>query len=75
MWCHIPDCGDQEILVAGTKDKEKKRLVAQLVHLDSNYAGGLPEYIRNSRKLLKDAQDGELIVLVKTFSQVTIHSD
>lgn len=44
----------------GSKDAEKKRLVAKLSELDANYPGGLPEYIRNSKKLLKDAQDGEI---------------
>lgn len=43
----------------GVKDKEKRRFLAQLLHLDANYSGGLPEYIRNAKKLLRDAQDGK----------------
>ena len=41
------------------KDKEKKRLLAQLQHLDKNYVGGLPSYIKNARKLLEDSRDGK----------------
>ena len=44
---------------SGIKDKDKKRLVAQLSELDANYTKGLPEYVRNSKRLLKDAQDGK----------------
>ena len=44
---------------SGSKDEGKRQLVAKLSELDGNYPGGLPEYIRNSKKLLKDAQDGK----------------
>lgn len=56
------DCAQFSVSI-GSKDKEKRRLVAQLCHLDSNYAGGLPGYIRNAKKLLKDAQDGDTLNL------------
>jgi len=46
------------------KDEDKKRFLAQLMHLDANYSGGLPEYIRNAKKLLRDAQDGETPLLL-----------
>ena len=45
-------------------DKDKKRLLAQLAHLDANYSGGLPEYIRNAKKLLRDSQDGDTPSLI-----------
>ncbi len=51
------------MLLAGEKDEDKKRFLAQVVHLNANYSGGLPGYIRNAKKLLRDAQDGEQSIL------------
>ena len=40
------------------KDDEKRRLLDQLCHLDSSYAGGLIQYVQNARRLLKESQEG-----------------
>ena len=45
---------------AGEGDADKRRLLAQLRHLDANYAGGLCKYIQNARKLLHDSKEGGL---------------
>ena len=37
---------------------EKKKLMNQLHHLDSNYAGGIVQYISNARKLLEESRTG-----------------
>ncbi|PRW45148.1 UDP-sugar pyrophosphorylase 1 [Chlorella sorokiniana] len=42
----------------GESDDGKRRLLAQLRHLDKSYAGGLVKYIRNARQLLKDSKEG-----------------
>lgn len=42
----------------GERDDDKRRLLAQLRHLDASYAGGLVKYIQNARKLLKDSKEG-----------------
>lgn len=42
----------------GERDEDKRRLLAQLRHLDASYAGGLPKYIQNARKLLRDSKEG-----------------
>ena len=44
---------------SGEGDNDKRRLLAQLQHLDANYAGGLCKYIQNARKLLRDSKEGE----------------
>ena len=44
---------------AGEGDADKRRLLAQLQHLDANYAGGLCKYIQNARKLLHDSKEGD----------------
>ena len=44
---------------SGEGDADKRRLLAQLQHLDANYAGGLCKYIQNARKLLRDSKEGE----------------
>ena len=36
----------------------KRRLVAQLAHLDRSYAGGLVKYIQNARRLLLESKEG-----------------
>ena len=48
-------------LSAGTKDAQKRRFLEQLRHLDGNYAGGLPHYMENAKRLLRDARDGNLL--------------
>lgn len=42
----------------GEKDDDKRRLISQLKHLDKSYVGGLPQYIRNARKLLNESHKG-----------------
>ena len=42
----------------GKKDADKRRLLAQLRHLDGNYSGGLRAYLRNSKRLLEDSRLG-----------------
>jgi hypothetical protein len=44
--------------VPGDKDVDKRRLLAQLRHLDGNYSGGLRAYLRNSKRLLEDSRLG-----------------
>lgn len=46
--------------MVGENDEQKKRLLEQLAHLDSNYPGGLITYIRNAKKLLEDSKLGKL---------------
>ena len=43
---------------AGERDDDKRRLLAQLTHLDASYAGGLCKYIQNARKLLRESKEG-----------------
>jgi hypothetical protein len=43
---------------AGERDEDKRRLLTQLAHLDSSYAGGLTQYVANARRLLADSQKG-----------------
>lgn len=43
---------------AGERDQAKRRLLAQLRHLDKSYAGGLRKYIQNARQLLHDSKEG-----------------
>jgi len=38
--------------------EEKTELMKQLHHLDSNYAGGIVQYIKNARKLLEESRVG-----------------
>ena len=45
-------------LLSGEKDADKRRLLAQLRHLDGNYNGGLRAYLRNSKRLLEDSRLG-----------------
>lgn len=42
----------------GDHDDDKKRLLDQLHHLDSSYAGGLIQYIGNARQLLHESKEG-----------------
>lgn len=42
----------------GERDEDKERLVAQLRHLDSSYAGGLSQYIFNARRMLQESKEG-----------------
>ena len=42
----------------GEKDDDKRRLLAQLQHLDGNYSGGLRAYLRNAKRLLEDSRLG-----------------
>lgn len=42
----------------GQRDDDKARLLAQLRHLDSSYAGGLVQYVRNARRLLTESKEG-----------------
>ncbi|CAG9466321.1 unnamed protein product [Pedinophyceae sp. YPF-701] len=42
----------------GKEDAKKKAFVKQLCALDDTYNGGLGQYIRNARGLLKDAKEG-----------------
>lgn len=42
----------------GSSDDDKRRLLAQLAHLDASYAGGLAAYTANARRLLHDSQAG-----------------
>mmetsp|Transcript_13425 Transcript_13425/g.32803 ORF Transcript_13425/g.32803 Transcript_13425/m.32803 type:complete len:805 (-) Transcript_13425:652-3066(-) len=42
----------------GTEDASKKKMVAQLVSLDTHYHGGLCAYIANAKQLLRDSKEG-----------------
>ena len=42
----------------GTLDDGKQRLMRQLKALDTQYAGGLVQYIKNARKLLEESRAG-----------------
>ncbi|PSC70970.1 UDP-sugar pyrophosphorylase 1 [Micractinium conductrix] len=42
----------------GTADADKQRMLAQLRHLDTSYAGGLRQYIQNARRLLHESKEG-----------------
>ena len=44
---------------AGEKDEDKRQALAQLHHLDKNYAGGLVKYIRNAQQLLRESKEGK----------------
>lgn len=40
------------------KDEDKQRLAGQLLQLDEAYPGGLLQYVRNARRLLRDSREG-----------------
>lgn len=42
----------------GDHDDDKRRMLDQLCHLDSSYAGGLIQYIGNARRLLHGSKEG-----------------
>lgn len=42
----------------GDHDDDKRRLLDQLHHLDTSYAGGLVQYIQNARRLLQESKEG-----------------
>ena len=44
---------------AGTEDEGKRRLVEQLVRLDETTPGGLVDYIKRARSLLRSSKEGE----------------
>lgn len=62
-WCH-KDWPDFVHTIAGVTDEDKQRLVAQLVQLDEAYPGGLLQYVRNARRLLRNSREGALCRLV-----------
>uniref|UniRef100_A0A061SAF4 UTP-monosaccharide-1-phosphate uridylyltransferase n=1 Tax=Tetraselmis sp. GSL018 TaxID=582737 RepID=A0A061SAF4_9CHLO len=49
----------QSWLRPGIKDRQKKKMLKQLILLDRSYPGGLLEYIRNARQLLTASAKGE----------------
>jgi UDP-sugar pyrophosphorylase len=42
----------------GNQDEQKKKLLAQAKLLNSQYPGGLEQYVQNARKLLLDSKNG-----------------
>ena len=42
----------------GQEDDNKRRMLKHLLHLNASYAGGLPSYIVNARRLLHDSKQG-----------------
>ncbi len=65
--CHWALCR-----ASGEKDDDKRRLLAQLAHLDGNYSGGLRAYLRNAKRLLEDSRLGGLCTFCADRDPVSI---
>ena len=46
-------------LLPGTKDADKRRMIAHLTSLDSSYPGGIQAYIANAKALLQASKEGK----------------
>ncbi|KAH0481256.1 MAG: hypothetical protein KVP17_004243 [Porospora cf. gigantea B] len=54
-----PEFGQGHLLANATTDTQKKQVLEQVMRVDETYPGGVRAYIQNSRKLLKDSQEGK----------------
>ena len=55
--------------VSGNGDREKRKLVQQLLHLNASYNGGLAAYIQNAKQLLEDSKEGDYACLITVVQQ------